>query len=181
MGTHPIFESDFDCLTETNTHRVSAVTMGSSFRSYVWDPPLILGQIATVQCIYYVSLGFILTLASWVFGLPPSLSYMFDSNILHLSNYTNTLVVTCHAISALGGSVALWYFVKRAKQCLDFTCTMHLIHLIGCVIYRGFPSTVSWWLIQLVCITVMVVMGEYLCMRTEMREIPLLGGTRHNV
>jgi len=58
---------------------------------------------------------------------------MFDSNILHLSNYTNTLVVTCHAISgnlsrskgiqnnlilALGGSVALWYFVKRAKQCL---------------------------------------------------------------
>jgi len=20
MGTHPIFESDFDCLTETNTH-----------------------------------------------------------------------------------------------------------------------------------------------------------------
>ena len=64
---------------------------------------------------------------------------MFDSNILHLSNYTNTLVVSCHAISgklpfpfklinflsALGGSIALWYFVKRAKQCLGTESTLN--------------------------------------------------------
>ena len=64
---------------------------------------------------------------------------------------------------------------------LDFTCSMHLFHLIGCMCYKSFPSTVSWWLIQIVCITLMVVLGEYLCMRTEMREIPLLGGAKHNV
>ena len=53
-----------------------------------------------------------------LFGLSPSLSYLFDPSILHLSNKTNALVVGCHAISAFAGSVALWYFVKRAKQCL---------------------------------------------------------------
>ena len=37
---------------------------------------------------------------------------------MHLSNKTNALVVGCHAISAFAGSIALWYFVKRAKQCL---------------------------------------------------------------
>jgi len=117
-----------------------------------------------------------------LFGLSPSLSYLFDPSILHLSNKTNALVVGCHAISAFAGSIALWYFVKRAKQCLDFTCSMHFFHLIGCCIYRSFPTTVSWWLIQLVCITLMVVLGEYLCMRTEMREIPLIGSSaRHNV
>ena len=68
------------------------------------------------------------------------------------------------------------------KLFLDFTCSMHFFHLIGCCIYRSFPTTVSWWLIQLVCITLMVVLGEYLCMRTEMREIPLIGSSaRHNV
>lgn len=155
--------------------------MGGSFRSYVWDPPLIIAQMATVQCLYYVALGITISIASFLFDMNPSLSYLFDPTILHLSNRANALLVACHAVSAFAGSVALWYFVKRAKQCLDFTCSMHAFHLIGCCIYRSFPTTVSWWLIQLVCITLMVVLGEYLCMRTEMREIPLLGGGRHNV
>lgn len=31
--------------------------MGGSFRSYVWDPPLIIAQMMTLQCVYYGSLG----------------------------------------------------------------------------------------------------------------------------
>jgi len=135
----------------------------------------------TLQCVYYGSLGLLLAITSFLFGLSPTLSYLFDPSILHLSNKENILLVICHTITAANGSIALWYFVKRAKQCLDFTCSMHLFHLIGCMCYKSFPSTVSWWLIQIVCITLMVVLGEYLCMRTEMREIPLLGGAKHNV
>merc|ERR1711990_490255 len=108
MGTHPIFESDFDCLTD----------MGGSFRSYVWDPPLILSQMVTLQCVYYGSLGLLLAITSFLFGLSPTLSYLFDPSILHLSNKENILLVICHTITAANGSIALWYFVKRAKQCL---------------------------------------------------------------
>ena len=38
--------------------------MGGSFRSYVWDPPLIIAQMATVQCLYYVALGITISIAS---------------------------------------------------------------------------------------------------------------------
>ena len=53
-----------------------------------------------------------------LFGLSPTLSYLFDPSILHLSNKENILLVICHTITAANGSIALWYFVKRAKQCL---------------------------------------------------------------
>merc|ERR1711935_838749 len=110
MGTHPIFESDFDCLTDRQ--------MGGSFRSYVWDPPLIIAQMMTLQCVYYGSLGLTFAVTSFLFGTWPSLSYLFDPTILHLSNKENILLVICNTVTAFNGSIALWYFVKRAKQCL---------------------------------------------------------------
>ena len=31
----------------------------------------------------------------------------------------------------------------------------------------------SWWITNIVVIVIMTVLGEFLCMRTEMKEIPL--------
>lgn len=71
-------------------------------------------------------------------------------------------------------ALSLWYIVKRTKQCLDFTMTVHLIHFIACCIYNGrIPTSISWWLTNIVVIVIMTVLGEFLCMRTEMKEIPL--------
>lgn len=76
-------------------------------------------------------------------------------------------------------SLALWYFVQRTKLCLDFTVTAHLIHLILCWSYSGsFPSTLSWWLLSIIDVTIMCVCGEFLCMRTEMKSIPLSMGAK---
>ncbi|KAG0415674.1 hypothetical protein HPB47_007157 [Ixodes persulcatus] len=71
-------------------------------------------------------------------------------------------------------SVGLWYFVQRTKQCLDFSCTVHVYHLLACWVYNGaFPHTLSWWLLNTACVTVTCVCGEFLCIRTEMKAIPL--------
>ena len=71
--------------------------------------------------------------------------------------------------------MGLWKVVQRTKQCLDFTVTAHFFHILGCWIYNGhLPSQPSVWLLQLVTITLMCVLGEYLCMRTEMQNIPVL-------
>ena len=82
---------------------------------------------------------------------------------------TNWLI-KCYRCSAL----SLWYIVKRTKQCLDFTLTVHLIHFIICCIYNSrVPTSMSWWITNIVVIVIMTVLGEFLCMRTEMKEIPL--------
>lgn len=82
------------------------------------------------------------------------------------------MLLCCSALS-------LWYIVKRTKQCLDFTLTVHLIHFIVCCIYNArAPTSISWWLTNTVVIVIMTVLGEFLCMRTEMAEIPLGGSAR---
>ena len=88
------------------------------------------------------------------------------------------LFVTALVLNALTCAIGLWYVVKRTKQCLDFAATAHILHLVCCSCFTGaIPTAVSWWLAQIVCVALMTVLGEYLCMRTELKAIPVsIGG-----
>lgn len=37
----------------------------------------------------------------------------------------------------------------------------------------SFPSTMSWWLLNSVCAALMCVCGEFLCLKTELNDIPV--------
>ena len=88
-----------------------------------------------------------------------------------------TFLFNC-SCSALG----LWFFIRRGKQCLDFTVTVHFFHMIGCWIYNAhFPGALSWWLVNVACMALMAVIGEYLCMRSELRAIPVNSGPKSNL
>lgn len=154
--------------------------MGGRFRSYVWDPALIISQIIALQCVFYFTIGTVTAGLLAMIGSHPSLQHIFDSQSVHIGARENQLLIVSHVLNSIFGSLALWYIIQRAKQCLDFTCTLHLIHFILCWIYtRHFPTSVTWWLVQLVCIVLMVVIGEYLCMRSDMKDIPVIGARAH--
>lgn len=67
----------------------------------------------------------------------------------------------------------LLLLIERAKKCLDFSVTMYIIHLIFCSMYAGFPATVTWWVVNLICCVTTALIGEWLCMRREMKDIPI--------
>ncbi|VDM27093.1 unnamed protein product [Toxocara canis] len=138
----------------------------SAFRSYVWDPSLIIGQMLCLQSIFYSSKCVLLTLAR-LRGYQPSVVQLFSPQV-------SFAVALTQLLSAGVCAVALYYVVQRAKQCLDFTCTYHLWHLVLVIFYSGsFPLQISWWLLQVISIIWCTVLGEYLCLRAESREIPL--------
>ena len=70
----------------------------------------------------------------------------------------------------------LSFVVERAKKCLDFTLTLYIIHLACCCAYRGWPRSPEWWALNLTSAAVMAALGEWLCLRKEMREIPISSG-----
>lgn len=39
--------------------------------------------------------------------------------------------------------------------------------------FRYFPTTISWWLLNIISAGIMCICGELLCMRTELKAIPL--------
>ncbi|NP_001233337.1 SYS1 isoform 6 [Pan troglodytes] len=156
--------------------------MAGQFRSYVWDPVLILSQIVLMQTVYYGSLGLWLALVDGLVRSSPSLDQMFDAEILGFSTPPGRLSMMSFILNALTCALGLLYFIRRGKQCLDFTVTVHFFHLLGCWFYSSrFPSALTWWLVQAVCIALMAVIGEYLCMRTELKEIPLNSAPKSNV
>ena len=66
------------------------------------------------------------------------------------------------------------YVVERAKKCLDFAATAHILHFLGTIIYnQTFPASWTWWIVNVICLIIMSVLGEYLCMNRELQEIPL--------
>lgn len=148
--------------------------ISGQFRKTTWDPILIISQIIAVQCIMYCVLGIWIILMATVLGTAKSLDYAFQYQEIHVKDFTGYSVIVVFVINSVIGAVALWYLVQRTKQCMDFACTAHGIHLIFCWVYSGsFPVTFSWWCLNIVTASIMCVCGEFLCMKTELKAIPL--------
>ncbi|MPC38063.1 protein SYS1 homolog [Portunus trituberculatus] len=153
--------------------------MAGGFRYKVWDPPLIISQIVTMQAVFYVGLGVWVATLDLFTGHHRSLDSLFKYQELQVKEVHGRTVMAAFILNALTSSLGLWKVVQRTKQCLDFTVTAHVIHLCASWWYNGhLPSQPSVWLLNLVTVTLMCVLGEYLCMRTEMQHIPVLGSSK---
>lgn len=149
------------------------------FRSTIWDPSLIVSQILAIQFSFYSSLGLWLSVVNFLSGTNSSLDLIFKYEEVHIHNYGGRGVIAAFVLNSATGAIALWFIVRRTKQCLDFAATAHFLHLLICWLYNShFPTTVSWWLLNAACVTIMCVYGEYLCLKTELQAIPLSVGPK---
>eukprot|EP00123_Amoebidium_parasiticum_P000285 comp10686_c0_seq1/m.5360 comp10686_c0_seq1/g.5360 ORF comp10686_c0_seq1/g.5360 comp10686_c0_seq1/m.5360 type:complete len:155 (-) comp10686_c0_seq1:119-583(-) len=148
-----------------------------NFRHNIWDPWLIMAQIVCVQTLYYLSLGLWLSITFFFTGgFELTLDYMLSSKGLNIQGL-GWLTVFGFVLNTATSALWLLFVVGRAKLCLDFACTLHVYHLVCCICYDGWPSF-SWWVLNIVTTALTTVMGEYVCMKRELREIPVLGGRR---
>lgn len=65
----------------------------------------------------------------------------------------------------------LYTFVKRPRLILDFVLTLLFNHIVLTTYYSAaLPSSIFFWLIMALVAGIMVILGEQLCVRREMRE-----------
>jgi len=154
--------------------RLPFTNMAGQFRSFHWDPVLIIAQIVCMISLWYFSLG------CWVFVLDVigrfdlSTEQIFTQADLGLFEDSGRTNIIAYALNCLTVSLILWGVVGRTKQCLDFTATVHGYHFIACWIAYGYiPITFWWWVTNIGCIILTTVMSEFLCMRSEMKAIPV--------
>lgn len=143
------------------------------YGAVVWDPWLIVAQIVCLQCVYYLTLGLLLSLLVGTRVSRMSLVYFFDYSSLTASTVTGQCVIASFLLSSLAGVAYLVYVIERAKKCLDFSVTLFVIHLFICIVYGGWPSPLTWWVVNGTGVAVMALLGEYLCIKRELREIPI--------
>lgn len=139
----------------------------------VFDPLLIIYQIATLQCLYYFVFGSLLLVSNILIGSLLSLDLMFSANYLGAESDYGFLVACPQIVAGLVGGYLLAFVVEKIKKCLDFSVTVWFVHLIVCTAYDGFPNAWGWWVSNGVSFLCMVFLGEYLCAAREMENIPL--------
>lgn len=143
------------------------------YGAVVWDPWLIVAQIVCLQCAYYLTLGFFLSILVWTRVSRMSLVYFFDFSSITTSTVTGWCVIASFLLSSLACAGYLVFLIERAKKCPDFSVTLFVIHLCFCMLYGGWPSSVTWWIVNGTGIAIMALLGEYLCIKRELREIPI--------
>ncbi|XP_049589075.1 protein SYS1 homolog isoform X2 [Syngnathus scovelli] len=75
--------------------------MGSHFRSYIWDPVLIVLQIILMQCIYYSFLGLWLAGVDSLVPARASLDQIFSYEILGFAPILGRLSMMAFALNSL--------------------------------------------------------------------------------
>ncbi|KAK9820508.1 hypothetical protein WJX72_011107 [[Myrmecia] bisecta] len=143
------------------------------YGSQGWDPVLIVAQICTVQCLHYLSLGVFLWLLCGPYVGHLTLQQLFVSNFTSFHSFVGWMAVLASLVNSLASAVYLMFVVERAKKCLDFAATIYIIHLACCCIYKGFPTSVDWWAVNITAMIVTALLGEFLCMHREMQDIPI--------
>ncbi|XP_044495205.1 protein SYS1 homolog [Mangifera indica] len=143
------------------------------YGAVVWDPWLIVAQIVCLQCLYYISLGLSISILVGTRVSRMSLVYFFDFATITASTLTGWCVIASILLTSIAGAGFMLHIVERAKKCLDFSATLYIIHLFICIIYGGWPSSITWWAVNGTGLAVMALLGEYLCIRRELLEIPI--------
>ncbi|XP_057701120.1 protein SYS1 homolog isoform X3 [Corythoichthys intestinalis] len=75
--------------------------MGSHFRSYIWDPVLIVFQIVLMQCIYYSFLGLWLAGVDSLVQRRSSLDQIFSYEILGFASILGRLSMMAFVLNSL--------------------------------------------------------------------------------
>ncbi|KAK3085484.1 hypothetical protein FSP39_004106 [Pinctada imbricata] len=132
-----------------------------------------------MQCQFYFILGLWTGLLDLIGKFDISLEQIFSQTEYSLLNNLGRVNVIAFLLNSLTSAIALWYVVQRTKLCLDFAVTAHLVHLVISSIFNAhLPKTLAWWILNITSVALMTVLGEYLCMRTEMKAIPLSMGAK---
>jgi len=140
-----------------------------------FNPKLILYQILAIQCFHYVFYGLIIQINHLFFGINITIDRIFTTNYLNFWSAEGWIDNSAVLLTFVFQAILLAIIVEKSRKCLDFSVTLFFFHFIFCSIYsRSIPHVLDWWIIHVLGLIIMVVLGEFLCSRRELMDIPLL-------
>ena len=139
----------------------------------------ILKQICILQFVFYCAFASVALFVSALFGVHFQIGNLWDRAKYGFDKDESALVSLNFYFSMVVVSAVLPAVIERTRKCLDFVITLAFIHLVLTSLSHGFPWHLPWWLIVVSGSTACTLIGEYLCMREEQREIRLHSGAAY--
>ncbi|KAM0928823.1 hypothetical protein ACQ4PT_002010 [Festuca glaucescens] len=130
-------------------------------------------KIVCLQCLYYLGLGIFMALLFGTRVPRLTLLYLFDFAILTPHTTTGWCTIASFILAAIAGARFMLYVTERANKCLVFASTLYIIHLFMCIIYGGWPASITWWVVNIVGLAITSLLAEFLCIRRQLQDIPV--------
>lgn len=155
-------------------HPLGAARRGMFYAREVWDPWLIVSQMVALQGCFYLVVSAWLLLFSAVLGAPAELASLFEPHALCVHYALGWPPILAQLLAVPFVALLASRVVERARKCLDFGASLVGWHAAACVAFSGeAPANWEWWAVNAATLVGVVVLGELLCMRREMVDIPL--------
>ena len=139
-----------------------------------FDPVFISAQIVAMQSFFYLTMGTLWGLNHILFSSPVSLDRFFTSQYIDFTSISGWIETLSTLLCAVAGAYLLSFIVERSKKCVDFTFTLYFLHTVITMLYQDdFPLEWEWWMTNVVASVLMATLGEFLCARNELQDIPL--------
>lgn len=90
-----------------------------------------------------------------------------------MDTLSGSIAIVASGLSSIVLAAVLLVVVGRARKCLDFASTMYFYHFVVVCIFSGFPRSWLWWIFMAIGVAVTTVLGEIICLKRELREIPV--------
>jgi protein SYS1 len=105
-----------------------------------------------------------------------SLDHIFTDRYLHdVWTWRSYMDIITTLLASCADAWLLVVIVEKSKKCLDFSITWFLCHLAFVYMYNfSFPTHMEWYILHIVATIIMILLGEHLCVKRELDEIPLL-------
>mmetsp|Transcript_8344 Transcript_8344/g.15475 ORF Transcript_8344/g.15475 Transcript_8344/m.15475 type:complete len:154 (-) Transcript_8344:366-827(-) len=139
----------------------------------IWDPWLILAQMGIMQSAFYLLTGLWLMLLQTLMGGQPTLGHLLSAPMMDLDRPASSAPILALSLGAPLCAIICSQVVDRAWQCLDFSGTVYLIHLILCTTHSGFPVHWEWWCANVLSMAIMVLLSEYWLVKREQQPIEM--------
>ncbi|RPA79590.1 hypothetical protein BJ508DRAFT_415852 [Ascobolus immersus RN42] len=142
----------------------------------LYSPRRLATQILLIQSLYYLSSLILTFFTSTLSGHPFTLAWIWDWRSVRGDNVLGWTVGMLWVLNGVIAVVAITLFVTRSKLVLDFSLTLHFIHLLITTFYsHSIPRSLEWWAGIMISAAGVTAAATWTCRWRELRPMSFQG------
>lgn len=138
----------------------------------------ILGRIVLIQSVYYVLLCLVMLFLRYLSQIPMiTLDYLFYPDALHPDTLSLDPPILIYGISFIFTPFLIATVVHRPQLCLDHIVTLHILHIVLCMLYGGLRWSFLWLVYTLGHLFALTLLTEFITLGNFQFMLQGFGGS----
>ncbi len=140
-----------------------------------YDPILITSQILLIFGVFYSFFIIFILVFDTVLGLKIHLDQVLGVDSIEFTTKYGIASILALVFSNIIIVILMIFVVEKANKILDYVLTNFLFHFILTTINsKKIPLNFSWWIVNILIVSIVTILTEYICLTLERKEISLV-------